>query len=114
MSNFIINKNALNSVALTLSERSRLVSPYFLFVFTNKFSVKPVIAKCVVQSSFTNVRFDLIQIREKSNPDPLAGEVFLIEGEWSYEVYESQDPTIEISETTERVLQRGMIISIKE
>jgi hypothetical protein len=56
------------------------------------------------------MRYDLLQIEEKSSPEPLNGEVFLISGEWSYEVYESQAQTLEVSETTERVIQRGFII----
>ena len=51
-----------------------------------------------------------MQIEDKSSPDPLAGEVFLIAGEWSYEVYESIEPTLVVAETTERLIQRGFIV----
>lgn len=110
MSNAVIKKDSLNNIVLTLRERSQLSNPYYLFVFTNKFSTKPVIAKCVVQTSFSNSRYDLVQIEDKSSPDPLAGEVFLIAGEWSYEVYESIEPTLVVAETTERLIQRGFIV----
>jgi hypothetical protein len=109
MSNFVIEKGQINNIALTLSERSRLTSPYYLFVFKSKFSVCDTYAYCSLQA-VSNMRYDLLQIEEKTSPIPLNGEVFLISGEWSYEVYESQAQTLEVAETTERVIQRGFII----
>lgn len=109
MSNFVLKKGEVNNIALTLSERSRLVSPYYLFVFKSKFSLEDLFAYCTLQA-VSNIRFDLLQIEEKINPNGLNGEVFLIEGEWSYEVYESQEPTLIVSETTQRIIQRGFII----
>jgi hypothetical protein len=110
MGNFVIEKGELNNVVLTLSEMSRVSNPWFLFIFTNKFSTKEVQKVCSVQSSGTTIRYDLLEINEKSNPNPLLGEVYLMEGEWSYEVYESSEQTIEKDNTTGRVLQRGFII----
>lgn len=109
MSNFVLKKAQVNNIALTLSERSRLVSPYYLFVFKSKFSLEDLFAYCTLQA-VSNIRFDLLQIEEKTNPDNLEGEVFLIEGEWSYEVYESQVATLDVEETTQRIIQRGFII----
>lgn len=109
MSNFVIKKAQVNNIALTLSERSRLLFPWFLFVFKSKFCLEDTFAYCTLQAS-SNDRFDLLQIEEKTSPDNLEGEVFLIEGEWSYEVYESQVATLDVTETTQRVLQRGFII----
>lgn len=110
MSNFIINKGTVNNVVVTVSERSQLLDPYFLIVFTNKFSTSEVTALCSLQSSFSNNRYDLFEIEEKAAPDPLSGEVYLLEGEWSYSVYESSLQTLDVNETTGRVLQRGFII----
>lgn len=111
MSNFVINKSQTNNIAITLSERSQITSPYFLFVFTSKFDDGASNVVCSVQNQIAqNNRYDLVVIEEKSNPIPLDGEVYLIEGEWSYNVYESVAPTLLVAETTERVLQRGFII----
>ena len=110
MGNFVIQKGELNNVVLTLSEMSRVSNPWFLFVFTNKFSTSEVTALCSVQSIGTTIRYDLLEINEKPSPNPLLGEVYLIEGEWSYEVYESSTQTINTNDTTGRVLQRGFII----
>jgi hypothetical protein len=47
---------------------------------------------------------------EGVDPDPLDGEIRLIEGEWSYNVYESVSQTLDVAETTGRILQTGLII----
>jgi hypothetical protein len=110
MSNFVLNKNQVNNFVLTLSERSQLINPWFLIAFQNKFSTSEVLAFCSLQNGVSNIRYDLLVIEEKVSPDPLNGEVFLIEGEWSYNVYESAEQTLFIEETTGRVLQKGFII----
>lgn len=87
------------------------MDPYFLVVFTSKFDDGAAQRVCSVQNqAASNIRFDLIVITETTNPNPLFGEVYLIEGEWSYEVYESVDQTILVAETTGRILQRGFIV----
>ena len=108
MSNFVINKGGVNNVCVTVSERSRLVNPFFLLVFTNKFTGTQAV--CSLQYSASNNRYDLFQITEKSNPDNTKGEIHLIEGEWSYSIYESAIQTLDPASTTGRVLQKGFII----
>ena len=111
MSNFVIKKGEVNRVVLTLKERSKLIDPFYLIVFSSKFSTKAD-NKVVSVTDFTspNIRYNLVEITEKSNPIALNGEVFLIEGQWSYEVYESEAATLDVNETTGRVLQRGQLI----
>jgi len=114
MSNFVIEKNTVNNIVLTLSERSQLVDPYYLIVFKSKFSTEDVYKYCSVQNQVSsNIRYDLVVITEQTNPVALDGEVFLIEGEWSYNIYESQLPTLLVEETTGRVIQNGFIV-VKE
>lgn len=114
MSNFVIRKNTINNIVVTVSERSQLVDPYFLIVFTNKFSTEEVTAVTSVQNGVAvNSRYDLFVITETPGAEPLNGEVYLIEGEWSYKVYESTNQTLVVGETTGRVLQEGFIV-VKE
>ena len=108
MSNFVINKGQLNNVVVTVSERSRLVNPFFLFELVNKFSGTQTF--CSLQLSASNIRYDLFQITETAAPNNLDGEVSLIEGEWNYKIYESVNQTLDPSQTTGRVLQKGQII----
>lgn len=109
MSNFVIEKNTVNNICVTLSERSQVNDPYYLIVFTNKFDLDGDTASCSLQAT-SNIRYDLIVITETTNPIALDGEVYLIEGEWSYSVYESALPTLVVAETTGRILQKGFIV----
>lgn len=113
MSNFVINKDSVNRVVLTLKERSQLIDPFYLIVFESKFSTaKDEKVVSVTDYSTPNIRYNLVEITEKANPVPLNGEVFLIEGQWSYKVYESETATTDVNNTTGRVLQRGQLIVI--
>jgi hypothetical protein len=113
MANFVIRKNQINNVVLTLRERSKLVNPYYLIEYTHKFSNTIKYASFLNQASI-NIRYDLLVMVEGAMPEPLDGEIQLIEGEWSYKVYESLSQTLDVNETTGRVLQEGLIIVITE
>jgi hypothetical protein len=78
-------------------------------VFTNKFDLDGPTTSCSLQAT-SNIRYDLIVITETTNAVGLDGEVYLIEGEWSYSVYESALPTLDIEDTTGRILQKGFIV----
>jgi hypothetical protein len=78
-------------------------------VFTNKFDLDGATVSCSLQAT-SNIRYDLIVITETTNAVGLDGEVYLIEGEWSYSVYESSEPTLDVEDTTGRILQKGFIV----
>lgn len=111
MSNFVLYKNQVNNVVLTLSERSQLLNPWFLIVFTNKFYTSDVVQSCSLQNGVApNIRYDLLIIEEKISPNALIGEISLIEGEWDYQVFESSTQTLDVNGTTGRILQKGFLI----
>lgn len=115
MANFVIRKNQVNNIPLTLRERSQLVNPYYLIVFENNFSTSSVLKYAsVLNQAPSNIRYDLVVIEEKANPDALLGEVRMLVGEWSYKVYESVNQTLDILETTGRILQHGLVIVIED
>lgn len=112
MSNFVINKGQVNNCVVTVSERSQLINPYFLVVFSQKFDTdKTTTSLSVMNTAPVNIRYDIFEITEKTSPNNLNAEVYFPEsGEYSYSVYESNDPTLVVAETTGRVLQKGFII----
>jgi hypothetical protein len=115
MANFVIRKNQVNNITLTLRERSQLVNPYYLIVFENNFSTSKVVKYAsVLNQAPSNIRYDLIVIEETASPDALLGEVRMLVGEWSYRVYESANQTLDILETTGRILQHGLVIVIED
>jgi hypothetical protein len=115
MANFVIRKNQVNNITLTLRERSQLVNPYYLIVFENNFSTSNVLKYAsVLNQAPSNIRYDLVVIEETASPDALLGEVRMLVGEWSYKVYESANQTLDILETTGRILQSGLVIVIED
>lgn len=115
MSNFVINKGQLNRCVVTVSERSELAAPHFLVVFSSKFDTDGDTRSCSVQNTAPeNIRYDLLEITEQADPDPLSAEVYFPEiGEWSYKIYESEIATTDVANTTGRILQEGFIFVIE-
>lgn len=110
MSNFVINKEVLNTIAVTVTENSRLIDPYNLIQFSSAFNTDVVRVVAVDNITTNPDRYDLFEITETTSPDNSNGEVFLEEGQWEYKVYESATPTVNVDDTTERVLEIGMCI----
>lgn len=111
MSNIVLKKNFTNRIVTTVGERSQLVEPYYLIVFSSKFSTDEVTTvTSVTDGAPYNIRYNLFEIIEKTSPNQLLGEVHLIVGEWSYKVYESAVQTLDVASTTGRILQQGLII----
>lgn len=111
MSNFVINKGQLNNCALTLQERSKLIDPYFLIVFTSKYDTDGSVTYTSLKASASNPRYDLLEITETASPNQLNGEVYFMEsGEYAYSVYESNTQETDPANTTGEILQKGFII----
>jgi len=109
MSNIVITKNKVNSIYVTLAERSRVSNAYYLFVLKNKFDDSDVLFS-VQDENAPNMRFNLLEIEDVISPNNLLGQCNLVAGEWTYKVYESAAQTLDINDTTGEVLQQGLII----
>lgn len=113
MANIVIKKGQENYIVVTVSDRSILNNPFNLIIFYNKFN-PDVERSCVIENISNNrLRYDEFIIEEISNPDNLEGQIFLLAGEWSYEIYESSIKTLDISDTTGVVLETGLVIVIE-
>lgn len=109
MSNFCLNLNSSNNVALTLGELSTLFAPHYLFIFTSKFEVAENVKKLTLQPISSNMRWDLCLIKVQSIADGMLGEVNLTYGEWMYEVRECAMATLDVS-LAGKIVQRGFVI----
>ena len=109
MSNIVIIKNKVNSIYVTLAERSRVSNAYYLFVLKNKFDDSNVLFS-VQDENAPNMRFNLLEIEDVISPNNLLGQCNLVAGEWTYKVYESAAQTLDINDTTGELLQQGLII----
>jgi len=83
-----IEKGQVNTFALTLSEVTTLVDPFYLFVFEEEFNTEllPIYWEGVDTSSYP-YRYNLFTLDEDSD-------VELNKGQYTYRVYESSDPIV--------------------
>jgi hypothetical protein len=89
-----ITKGTTNNVALTLTEKCTLTSPYYLFVFQSD-ETRNLYKFIAADTSTHPDRYNLFAIVETdSSPDPLAGEIELpIVGFYKYKIYEQTSST---------------------
>ena len=88
-----IEKGEVNTFALTLSEVTTLVDPFYLFVFEDEFNtaVDPILWLGVDTSNYP-YRYNLFTLDEV--------DLDLVKGQYTYKVYESSTPIV-IDENTD-------------
>lgn len=83
-----IDKGEINTFALTLSEVTTLVNPYYLFVFEGEYNTaEEPIYWAGADTSNWPVRYNLFTLEE-------GVDVTLIKGQYKYSVFESDTPII--------------------
>lgn len=88
-----ITKGQANTVVLTLTEKSTLTSPDYLFVFKSDQTEVEFIF-IAADTSLYPERYNEFTITETANPDPLDGEVELPNTKfYSYTIYEQNSAT---------------------
>lgn len=89
-----IVQGQVNTVALTLTEKSTLTNPDYLFVFQGD-ETRDLYKFIAADTSNYPDRYNLFAITEtSSNPNPLAGEVELqLVGFYKYTIYEQDSTT---------------------
>ena len=106
----LLKKLETNIIALTLTEKSQLIDPYWVIRFKpDLLDAPPHTVVAPDDSPFPRRwnRLTLIDTDVTGGPDPFVGELNLPAGWGTYEVYESMIPTIDIQQTTERVIEEG-------
>lgn len=101
-----LQKGATNSVVMTLTEKSELNNPYFLFSFTNNTSGDEKLFNMVDISGYRR-RYNRFELVETSSEDLPNGRVELEYGWGRYEVYESATQSLDINDTTGKILEEG-------
>jgi hypothetical protein len=112
-----INKNSINKIALTLTEKSQLTgTTYNLFVFENAESGEKKIFTATDTSSYKQ-RYNEFQVIESATTENLLIGVVHITGNTSqltYSIYESSNPfssnTLSITATTATILETGRVL----
>ena len=107
-----ITKASSNTIAVTLSEKCTLTTPYFLFSFIcDQTQKESLFVAQDVSTTDERVRFNKFVIVEKaSNPNPLIGEVTLSTTSWySYTIYEQTSATNLVVANTTGIVETGKV-----
>ena len=113
-----IKKGVTNKVVLTLTEKSTLTSPYYLFIFENEFDLEEnPIPFTTTDQSFSINRYNLFEITESDSGVVDGGidiPLKLIIGQYKYSIYESEIETLDINDTTGQVIESGRMVVVSE
>lgn len=109
-----IKKNQVNRIVLTLTESSRIFNAFYLFEFTNEYNLnsQPIYFTTPNKSNNIN-RYDLFHITESSSGSTTGGEdvpLSLASGQYKYNIYESSASTLNLSATTQQIIESGRMI----
>jgi len=107
---FRFQKGEANDVILTVTEKSVLTSPFYLFQFTHDQS-EDVYFCISTDTSLHPERYNKFLITDKLEPDPEEGEVaFNYPGFYTYKVYESEAATLD--PTGLEIVEQGRMIVV--
>lgn len=104
----LINKNSSNEVVLTLSEKTSITNPTYLFEFIND-ATKEI--KTFISADFSNnkERFNIFNIIETSTEVPLTGHVSLTVGNWKYNIYQQSSTTNLVVANSGGLVENGRV-----
>ena len=105
-----LNKNTTNTVILELTSVSSLLNTNYLFEFINDINTNSITLFTSADLSTFKCRYNRFSIIESSTSIPLSGQVSLISGSYTYNVYEASASTISISATTGVIISTGKAI----
>ena len=104
----LINKNSSNEVVLTLSEKTSITSPTYLFEFTND-STKQTKVFISADLSINKERYNEFNIIETSTEVPLTGRVSLTVGDWKYKIYQQASTTNLVVANASGLVENGRV-----
>jgi hypothetical protein len=108
-----IDKNSSNIVVATLTEKSTLLTPNFLFSFSSTTDVDNVVNFMATDTSQYKSRYNIFVVIETGTTfvNLTGGTINLTPpGMWDYNIYESTGVTLSISATTGNILETGKVI----
>ena len=108
----VINQNEDNTAILELTSVSSLISPYYLFEFINDFNPQNITYLTANDLSNFKCRYNRFIIKENIVNDNINGQVSLISGNYTYNVYESLTQTLNKADTTGKIITTGKLLVI--
>jgi len=109
-----IQQAGINNIILTLSEKSLLTDPFYLFVFQNEYEIdSPLIKWATDDISYYKNRYNQFQLIEAATGSKEGGydtPLSLCSGQYSYTIYESSTLTLSVNDTTKRIIEEGRMV----
>jgi hypothetical protein len=108
-----INKNSSNTVVLTLTEKSTLLNPNYLFSFTSTTDFNNIVNFIATDTSTYKSRYNTFNIIETGTTfTNLTGGTINLNpnGMWDYKIYEQQSPTNLFISGTTGIVEVGKVI----
>lgn len=85
----VLTQSAPRTVVMTVTEKTTLSNPYYLFVFESRQATGHKVVLIAENTSTITVRYDEFTISHSTTPDPYNGEGdFTYTGEYAYTVYQ--------------------------
>lgn len=108
-----INKNSTNTVDLTLSEKSTLSYPYYLFVFTSDIT-KQSVRFIGINRSIHRYRYDRFYIVETNSTNDYYDSTVTLSptGYWHYKIYEQTSLTNLNENNSTGLVEEGKVLVI--
>lgn len=103
----VLNKASTNIIIFTLTEKSEIPVPFYLFSFTNSSSDTQVLFNMADSSGYPRRFNEMTLIEADTALDPSNGRVEIEYGWGKYEVYEATSQTLDIAQTTGRIIEEG-------
>lgn len=104
----VINKGQSNTVVVTVTEKTTITNPYYLFEFTNDMAKVPKVCIAANVSDATE-RYDKFVITEQSSsPNNLLGQITLTQkGFWKYKIYAQESSTNLVPADADELVEIG-------
>lgn len=109
----LLQKGAINTVVLTLTEKTSVSPVYYLFQLeSEQTKIKTLFLASDTSSHLT--RYNEFQIEETDTPDVMNGKISLIPGFYEYRVYQQTSPTNLDPELSRGQVEIGKVKVIQE
>jgi len=105
-----LEKNTSNTVILELTSVSSLLYSNYLFQFINDINTNKITYFTSADLSSFKCRYNRFTIVESTTQIPFSGQVSLIGGSYTYNVYEATASTLSVSATTGHIISTGKAI----
>lgn len=103
-----IEKEKINTIVFTLSEKVTITNPVYLFEFVNEYLGTS--STCIMSDISTNkTRYNQFLFTEGTQSVPLEGQLCLLNGSYTYNVYQQTSTQSLVATASQGLLETGKV-----